>query len=96
MSLTFSPYHELNDRVALMADFGWTDWSAFDRNVITVDGSGMTAELPRGFKDTWTLGLGTHIKFGQDWLLMFGASYVSAAVADSLSGSNLVRGPSRL
>ena len=44
MSLTFSPYHEVSETVALMADIGWTDWSAFDRNVVTVDGTGVTAE----------------------------------------------------
>jgi len=82
-SLTFSPYHEISETVALMADLGWTDWSAFDRNVITFDAGGAAVELPRNFKDTWTFGLGTHIKTSEKWLFMFGGSYVTSAVDDA-------------
>ena len=82
MSLTFSAYHEFNEQVALMVDVGWTDWSDFDYNVITFDTSGAAVELPRNFKDTWTVALGTHIVPAPDWLVMVGGSYVSSAVED--------------
>lgn len=82
MSLTFSAYHEFTEQFALMADVGWTDWSAFDHNVISFDGGGMSVELPRNFKDTWNLALGTHIRPAENWLVMVGASYVSSAVSD--------------
>lgn len=52
MSATLSTYHELSEKVALMLDAGWTDWSAFDYQVITFDGSGAQVELARNFKDT--------------------------------------------
>ena len=84
MSLTLSPYHELDEEWALMADLGWTDWSAFDRNVITFDGGGASTELARNFKDIWTLSLGTHFNPAEsDWLFMFGGGYTSSAVSDS-------------
>ncbi len=65
-----------------MADVGWTDWSAFDNNLITFDGAGNSFELPRNFKDTWNVSLGTHIKPAENWLVMVGAGYVSSAVSD--------------
>jgi long-chain fatty acid transport protein len=82
MSLTFSAYHEFTEQFAVMGDLGWTDWSAFDRNVITFDSSGTPVELPRNFKDVWTLTLGTHIVPAADWLIMAGGGYVSSAVDD--------------
>ena len=83
MSVTVSAYHELTDMVALMADIGWTDWSAFDRNVITFTGTGASTELPRNFQDTWTFSLGSHIKPADRWLVMVGAGYTSSAVDDA-------------
>ncbi len=44
-SLTFSAYHELDPRWAVLADVGWTDWSAFDRTVININGP--AAQLER-------------------------------------------------
>ncbi len=82
MSATLSTYHEFSEKVALMLDAGWTDWSAFDYNVITFDNSGQQAELPRNFKDTWNVSLGSHISLGQSWLFMLGGGYVSSAVDD--------------
>ena len=82
MSATLSTYHEFSEKVALMLDAGWTDWSAFDYNVITFDNSGQQVELPRNFKDTWNVSLGSHISLGQSWLFMLGGGYVSSAVDD--------------
>ncbi len=82
MSLTLSAYHEFNETVAVVADIGWTDWSAFDHNVITFTGAGVSTELPRNFKDTWNLSLGAHIMASENWTIRFGAGYTSSAVDD--------------
>ncbi len=82
-SLTFSAYHELNERWTLLADAGWTDWSAFDRTVINISAVPFEADIPRNWKDTWNVGLGAHYRLTQNWLLMTGASYVSSAVDDA-------------
>lgn len=82
-SLTLSAYHDFTDRFALLADVGWTDWSAFDRNVISFDGSGQSVDLTREFKDTWNVSLGAHVRTGENWLVMFGAGYVSSSVDDA-------------
>jgi len=82
MSATVSAYHEVSQKVALMLDAGWADWSAFDYNVVTIDGSGQQVELARNFKDTWNLSVGSHISLSPAWLLMLGGGYVSSAVED--------------
>jgi long-chain fatty acid transport protein len=82
MSATLSTYHEFSQKVALMLDAGWTDWSAFDYNVVTFDGSGAQVELARNFKDTWNVSLGSHVSLAQDWIWMLGGGYVSSAVDD--------------
>ncbi|GMQ75437.1 MAG: outer membrane protein transport protein [Gammaproteobacteria bacterium] len=82
-SLTFSAYHELNERWTLLADAGWTDWSAFDRTVINISAIPIEADIPRNWKDTWNVGLGAHYRLTQNWLLMTGVSYVSSSVDDA-------------
>ncbi|MCZ6835079.1 MAG: outer membrane protein transport protein, partial [Planctomycetota bacterium] len=80
-SVVASVYHELNDKWAIMGDVGWTDWSAFDRTVITVNfNDPKSVEIDRNFKDTWNAGLGVHYRPDDRWLLMTGISYVSSAV----------------
>jgi long-chain fatty acid transport protein len=83
MSLTFSAYHDFSEQFAVVADLGWTNWGAFDYNVITFDGGGTSAELARNFKDTWNLSLGAHVRPAEKWLVMFGGGYVSSAVSDA-------------
>ncbi len=82
-SLTFSGYHDINDQWAIMGDLGWQDWSSFDRTIITFDGTGAQVEIPRNFKDTWTVSAGAHYKPHEDWLIMFGTGYTSSAVSDA-------------
>ncbi len=82
MSATFSIYHEVSQKVALILDAGWTDWSAFDYNVVSFDNNDAQVELPRNFKDTWNVSLGSHISLSPTWLLMLGGGYVSSAVDD--------------
>ncbi len=82
MSLTLSAYHELTETVAVVADLGWTDWSAFDHNVITFTGGGASTELPRNFKDTWNFSVGAHVMASENWSIRIGAGYTSSAVDD--------------
>jgi long-chain fatty acid transport protein len=83
-SLTLSSYHLIDPSVALLVDVGWQEWSAFDRTVIDIDAlDGVQVEIPRNFKDTWTLALGVHLQADEKWLLMGGTSYTSSAVDDA-------------
>lgn len=82
-SVTFSAYHEINDRVALLGSVAWQDWSNFNRTSIEVDGdAGTSVDIPRNWDDVWGFSLGAHIKASDQWLLMFGAGYNSSPVDD--------------
>jgi len=82
-SLTLSSHHQVSPSVALVVDLGWQEWSAFDRTAIDIDAlDGVQVEIPRNFKDTWTMALGTHYQLNEKWLLMAGAAYTSSAVDD--------------
>jgi long-chain fatty acid transport protein len=83
MSLTLSAYHDFNEHFALLADFGWTNWNAFDKNIITFDGAGASTEVPRNFRDTWNVSVGAHIRPDERWLIMCGGGWVSSAVSDA-------------
>jgi len=82
MNATLSTYHEFSQKLALMLDVGWTNWGAFDYNVVSLDEGDAQVELPRNFKDTWNVSLGSHISLSPAWLLMLGGGYVSSAVDD--------------
>lgn len=82
MSLTLSAYHELTEAVALMMDVGWTDWSAFDYNIISFEESGASISIPRNFKDTFNVSVGVHIAPARNWLFMLGGGYTSTPVDD--------------
>jgi long-chain fatty acid transport protein len=84
-SLTVSAYHELDNQWALLADAGWTDWSAFDKTVINISNAPIPIEIdiPRDWKDTWNVGFGAHYQWRQGWRFMTGVAYVSSAVNDA-------------
>ena len=58
-AVMFSAYHELTDRLALMANLGWQDWSQFGRVDVSLDATNdisLTTDLD--YKDTWHVALG--------------------------------------
>ena len=82
-NLTLSWFQPISPVVSLLFDIGWQNWASFDKTIITVDGENdRQFEIPRDFKDTWTVSGGVHWRTSPSWLLMAGAGYTSAAVAD--------------
>ncbi len=78
--LNVSCYHQLNERVALLGDVGWSDWSAFDRQP-TVIGP-ISGSIPRNWDDTWRIGAGAQWEFRENWQMTGGFSYDSSPVDD--------------
>lgn len=77
-----SGYHELNDRWAVMGDFGWENWSQFGKSDVSVAGStttSLTTDLP--LNDTYHVGVGTQYRLHHKWLLNSGLSYDSSMVS---------------
>jgi long-chain fatty acid transport protein len=74
----FSVYHELNDRLALMANFGWQDWSEFGKVEVSVSNTraDFTTDLP--YDDTWHVAFGAQYRVSEPLLLTAGIAYDSA------------------
>jgi long-chain fatty acid transport protein len=82
-ALMFSAYHELSDRLALMGNLGWQDWSQFGKvgvSVTSEDTSDLTVD--RNYKDTWHVALGAQYRVATPWLLTAGISYDSSMMDD--------------
>lgn len=75
----FSFYHEFTNRLALMANLGWQDWSRFGRVDVSVSSdtaSSLTTDL--GYDDTWHAALGAQYRISDAWELTGGVAYDSA------------------
>jgi long-chain fatty acid transport protein len=78
-SAMLSAYHALSDKWAVMADFGWQDWSEFGYVQAGVE-SGGTTTLNLKYKDTWHGAVGTQYRASEKWLLSAGVAFDSSAV----------------
>ena len=75
-----SVYHEFNDKLALMANFGWQNWSAFGNIGLEVDAAdthSFTADSH--LRDTFHGALGMQYRLTPQWLWSLGIAYDSAA-----------------
>jgi long-chain fatty acid transport protein len=78
-AVMLSAYHECTDRLALMGNVGWQDWSQFGKVDVTVS-SDTTTSLTTDFdfKDTWHAALGVQYRLSDPWLLTGGVAYDSS------------------
>ncbi|MHC4945073.1 MAG: OmpP1/FadL family transporter, partial [Planctomycetota bacterium] len=80
MGANASLFHRLTDEVALLADVGWTDWSHFDNQGVTVGPS--SGSIRRDWKDTYRFGVGIEYDFTEKWLFRSGISYDTSPCDD--------------
>jgi long-chain fatty acid transport protein len=81
--LMVSGYHEFTPNLAIMANFGWQEWSKFGETQVTVRSTTTTRlTQDRNFKDTWHVALGTQYRFLEKWLWSVGFAYDSSPVDD--------------
>jgi long-chain fatty acid transport protein len=78
-SVMVSGYHALNERWALMADFGWQNWSQFGNVQAGVE-SGGTTTLHLNYEDTFHGAGGVQYRASEKWLLSGGIAFDSSAV----------------
>jgi len=82
-AVMFSAYHEITDRLALMANLGWQDWSQFGKVDVSIDSNtdtSLTTDLD--YKDTWHVALGAEYRISDPWMLTGGVAYDSKMMDD--------------
>ncbi|MBV8773453.1 MAG: outer membrane protein transport protein [Deltaproteobacteria bacterium] len=81
-SLLFSAFHQINDKVAVMADTGWENWSAFGNPEIGINSNNpksVTANLR--YQDTFHFALGTQYRPVSRWILSAGFAFDNSMVS---------------
>ncbi len=83
-AVMFSAYHKVTDRLALLGNIGWQEWSSFGDTAISLS-SETTTKLTqdRNFDDTWHFALGFQYEIDDPWLLSMGIAYDESPVSDS-------------
>jgi len=75
-ALMLSGYHQLTDRLAIMGNIGWQEWSAFGKQDLTLKSTTSTTfTQDLDYDDTWHFGLGAQYRFAERWLWSVGAAY---------------------
>jgi long-chain fatty acid transport protein len=75
-----SVYWDATDRIALVMNSGWEDWSTA-KSLPVSTANGGTA-IPLKFRDTWYIGLGGYYQLNDKWRLQTGFRYDSSALKD--------------
>lgn len=86
-SLSFSAAHRVNDRLELLGDITWTEWSKISRlPLIRTSGaaSGATLDtLTFNFDDTWRVSAGAKYKWSGPWTLRAGVAFDQTPVPNA-------------
>jgi long-chain fatty acid transport protein len=87
-SVMLSAFQQVTDRLALLANVGWQDWSEFGKVEVDIEaaraGKSITADLD--YEDTWHAALGAQYQVSEPWLLSCGVAYDSALYDDDQRG----------
>ncbi len=76
-----SLYHDLNEKWALMADFGWQNWSQFSEITVGIEaGNSPTRTINANYQDTWHGAVGAMFHANEKWTFTGGVAYDSSAV----------------
>jgi long-chain fatty acid transport protein len=81
---------QATDRLDLMANVGWQDWSEFGQDIVTVHTQGQT-ELTTSidYDDTWHVAVGTRYALTPQWRVSAGVAYDSSMADDDTRSPTL-------
>lgn len=83
-SVTVSGYWQANQQLAVMASFGWTDWSLLQSIVVTPSSPAAQGQtIPENWRNTWTASVGTNYAVTPALLLQGGLGFDQSPVTDS-------------
>lgn len=82
-SVIASVFHQLTDRLAIMGDFGWDDWSQFGKVEVSVaDSTIQNVTVNVNYQDTYHGAIGALYRLTDVWTLTGGFAYDSSMVKD--------------
>lgn len=82
-TLSFGVHQAVTDKVAVMAEAQWTDWSVFDQLTIEIDNPGQPSSVTEEeWDDTWFFALGSTYDLNDAWTLRGGIAYDQSPVKD--------------
>ncbi|MBS9403048.1 TonB-dependent receptor [Halomonas sp. TRM85114] len=71
-NLNLGVYHQLTDRLALMANAEWTEWSSFDELVVEFEDNTPNSRTEENWDNTWAFSVGANYALTPQWLLRAG------------------------
>ena len=74
-SILLSSYHDVNDKLAVMADVQWTGWSTFNELRIDFDSAQADTVVTTNWNDAFFYSAGVNYKQTQDLMLRAGIAY---------------------
>lgn len=78
----FSVYHDVTDKLAVMANFGWQNWEAFGHIGTTIHGdTTIDNTLSLHFNDTYHFAVGAQYRVAPAWLVSAGFAHDTSPVA---------------
>ena len=78
-----SAYHEFTDKLAIMGNIGWQEWSSFGNIDVSIDSdTSRSATQDLGYDDAWHFALGGQYRIAEPLMLSLGAAY-DTSPADS-------------
>lgn len=81
-TLSASVFHKVDDKMDVMADATWTQWSTFEQlQVIRSDGTTLQT-VPEKWKDTWRVALGGNYHYNEQWTSRIGVAIDQTPVSD--------------
>ncbi|HNR13831.1 MAG TPA: outer membrane protein transport protein [Thermodesulfobacteriota bacterium] len=71
-ALLVSGYNRINDRFALLASFGWLNWSKIERSEALPGSTSSLNSQESYLSDVWHLGLGARYQVSRPWIITAG------------------------
>ncbi|MDR5867140.1 OmpP1/FadL family transporter [Halomonas koreensis] len=81
-SLNLGVHHQLTDRLTVMANAEWTEWSSFDELVVEFE-DGSDSTTTENWDDTWAFSVGANYALNPQWLLRAGLGFDETPVPDA-------------
>ncbi|MBB3142339.1 OmpP1/FadL family transporter [Halomonas organivorans] len=81
-SLNLGVNHQLTDRLTVMANAEWTEWSSFDELVVEFE-DGSNSTTTENWDDTWAFSVGANYALNQQWTLRGGLGIDQTPVPDA-------------